>query len=301
MPQKARVRYKTHLHGSMVVSGNCIPRQGRLPPYKSWSYLMQNELANEVGGRIFYTDATGLMRCPPCCWHAHVDMPTQVDMRWGRHLARCTFLRTWGAPPPSLPLPSASHALCCAAGEQVRPSQPATATTRPGGGRARWRARTGSARSGCCSARPASWARGPWSWMCSPAAWALPPVRAFPPTPTANTYMGCTATKASGSHPVSWQIHGWCSGSMHGTCCKQGYGWCSWDDRALPWGWPGVVEARLHAFLERQPEGAPAAPPQPATADADILFEDGLLTCAGGFCRRCRTYNCVTHPGPHVR
>ena len=63
MPQKARVKYKSTLHGTLVVSGNSIPRQGRLPPYKSWSYLMQNELANEVGGRIFYTDATGTLLC----------------------------------------------------------------------------------------------------------------------------------------------------------------------------------------------------------------------------------------------
>ena len=82
MPEKARVKYKTHLHGSLVVSGNCIPRHDRLPPYKSWSYLMQNELANEVGGRIFYTDATGLMLfslllvCT--CWHTQGQTPSQV-------------------------------------------------------------------------------------------------------------------------------------------------------------------------------------------------------------------------------
>ena len=59
------MRCKSTLHGSVVVSGKCIPRQGRLPPYKSWSYLMQNELANEVGGRIFYTDVTGMLLRSP--------------------------------------------------------------------------------------------------------------------------------------------------------------------------------------------------------------------------------------------
>jgi hypothetical protein len=61
MPQKARVKFKSSLQGTLVVAGNSIPSRGLagVPPYKSWSYLMQNELANETGGRIFYTDATG--------------------------------------------------------------------------------------------------------------------------------------------------------------------------------------------------------------------------------------------------
>ena len=36
-----------------------MPSHERVPSYKSWSYLMENELANEVGVRIFYTDPTG--------------------------------------------------------------------------------------------------------------------------------------------------------------------------------------------------------------------------------------------------
>ena len=62
MPQKAKVKYRSSLQGTVVVAGNSIPRKGMpgVPPYKSWSYLMQNELANETGGRIFYTDATGV-------------------------------------------------------------------------------------------------------------------------------------------------------------------------------------------------------------------------------------------------
>lgn len=43
----------------MSVLARRLGKQGGVPPYKSWSYLMHNEQANETGGRVFYTDATG--------------------------------------------------------------------------------------------------------------------------------------------------------------------------------------------------------------------------------------------------
>ena len=43
----------------MTVLAKRLGKQGGVPPYKSWSYLMHNEQANETGGRVFYTDATG--------------------------------------------------------------------------------------------------------------------------------------------------------------------------------------------------------------------------------------------------
>lgn len=43
----------------MTVLAKRLRKQGGVPAYKSWSYLMHNEQANETGGRVFYTDATG--------------------------------------------------------------------------------------------------------------------------------------------------------------------------------------------------------------------------------------------------
>lgn len=59
LPQKARAKYKSSLQGTLVVAGNSMPVHPRVPPYKAWSYLKQNELAKDVGNRVFYTDATG--------------------------------------------------------------------------------------------------------------------------------------------------------------------------------------------------------------------------------------------------
>lgn len=148
MPQKARVKYRSSLQGTMVVAGNSIPSKGLagVPPYKSWSYLMQNELANETGGRIFYTDATGGW---PLLRHAH---------------CRCFGLTLEGK--------SASGCM-----RQARPSRLATVRTRRAMGRACWRARTGSASCGCCSTRHMSWAQEPWSSTRSPGAWGQPTVR----------------------------------------------------------------------------------------------------------------------------
>ena len=57
--QLAKVKVKTSQQGTLAFCGRRIPAQGGVPPYKSWSYLMRNEQANEIGGRVFYTDATG--------------------------------------------------------------------------------------------------------------------------------------------------------------------------------------------------------------------------------------------------
>lgn len=55
----AKVKYRTKEQGQMTVLAKRLRKQGGVPAYKSWSYLMHNEQANETGGRVFYTDATG--------------------------------------------------------------------------------------------------------------------------------------------------------------------------------------------------------------------------------------------------
>ena len=69
--QLAKVRYRTKEQGQAVVLARRLGKQGGVPPYKSWSYLMRNEQANETGGRVFYTDATGAGRwlLPLMCLH----------------------------------------------------------------------------------------------------------------------------------------------------------------------------------------------------------------------------------------
>ncbi|KAK9917862.1 hypothetical protein WJX75_009030 [Coccomyxa subellipsoidea] len=57
--QELKVRINSSLQGILSAPAIKIPYKERVPTYKSWSYLMSNELATEVGSRIFYTDATG--------------------------------------------------------------------------------------------------------------------------------------------------------------------------------------------------------------------------------------------------
>ncbi len=57
--QLGKVKYRTKEQGQMTVLAKRLRKQGGVPAYKSWSYLMHNEQANETGGRVFYTDATG--------------------------------------------------------------------------------------------------------------------------------------------------------------------------------------------------------------------------------------------------
>ncbi|BDA50448.1 Histone-lysine N-methyltransferase EZH1 [Coccomyxa sp. Obi] len=57
--QEQRIKVQSSLQGTLVAQAIQIPNHERVPSYKSWSYLMENELANEVGVRIFYTDPTG--------------------------------------------------------------------------------------------------------------------------------------------------------------------------------------------------------------------------------------------------
>ncbi len=57
--QEQRIKVQSSLQGTIVAPAIQIPNHERVPSYKSWSYLMENELANEVGVRIFYTDPTG--------------------------------------------------------------------------------------------------------------------------------------------------------------------------------------------------------------------------------------------------
>lgn len=57
--QLAKVRYKIKEQGQLTFLAQRMRKEGGVPPYKSWSYLMHNEQAIETGGRVFYTDATG--------------------------------------------------------------------------------------------------------------------------------------------------------------------------------------------------------------------------------------------------
>lgn len=74
---------------------------------------------------------------------------------------------------------------------------------------------------------------------------------------------------------------------------------------------PGIVRARLQACLDL-PQGQ--TPPPHADSDDEAAavataapgaaaetLEGGVDACSLGFCRRCRMYDCITHPGPHVR
>lgn len=64
--QFTKVRCKTSQQGTLAFHAQKLRKQGGVPPYKSWSYLMRNEQANETGGRVFYTDATGALSAMPC-------------------------------------------------------------------------------------------------------------------------------------------------------------------------------------------------------------------------------------------
>lgn len=56
-----------------------IPKATTVPIYKSWSYLMRNEIAVEVGRKMFYTDSTG----ESLILHANPAMcPTKVKHAW---------------------------------------------------------------------------------------------------------------------------------------------------------------------------------------------------------------------------
>ena len=57
--QLAKVRCKIKEQGQLTFLAQRMQKEGGVPPYKSWSYLMRNEQATETGGRVFYTDATG--------------------------------------------------------------------------------------------------------------------------------------------------------------------------------------------------------------------------------------------------
>lgn len=76
---KVKAKYKVREQGMLYFSLKRLAKQGGVPPYKSWSYLMRNEQANETGGRVFYTDSTGAA-LQPCscmsrdhqvCWRTH--------------------------------------------------------------------------------------------------------------------------------------------------------------------------------------------------------------------------------------
>jgi hypothetical protein len=64
--QFSKVRCKTSQQGTLAFHARKLRKQGGVPPYKSWSYLMRNEQANETGGRVFYIDATGALFATPC-------------------------------------------------------------------------------------------------------------------------------------------------------------------------------------------------------------------------------------------
>ena len=57
--------YAGHVKGDSAVEGRhqiqllLLSKEGSIPSYKSWSYLAQNEIAVEVGRRMFYTDCHG--------------------------------------------------------------------------------------------------------------------------------------------------------------------------------------------------------------------------------------------------
>lgn len=66
-----------------------------------------------------------------------------------------------------------------------------------------------------------------------------------------------------------------------------------------------MVETRLLQSLDKKPGQLPEATPDAAgpraLPAAQQTFEVKLEACSANFCRRCRVYNCFTHPGPHVR
>jgi hypothetical protein len=45
--------------GAHLLSSVLIPQEAGVPKYKSWSYLCRNEMAVEVGRKLFYTDSKG--------------------------------------------------------------------------------------------------------------------------------------------------------------------------------------------------------------------------------------------------
>ncbi len=59
LPQQP-VRTKIDLSGQADVDAYILPKAKTIPPFKSWMYLMRNELAAETGRRMFYTDKTGM-------------------------------------------------------------------------------------------------------------------------------------------------------------------------------------------------------------------------------------------------
>jgi hypothetical protein len=50
---------KSKVSGAHLLSSVLVPRGEGVPKYKSWSYLCQNEMAVEVGRKMFYTDSKG--------------------------------------------------------------------------------------------------------------------------------------------------------------------------------------------------------------------------------------------------
>ena len=45
--------------GNQVLSAAPVPFVKAIPRYKSWSYLCRNEIAQETGRKLFYTDSKG--------------------------------------------------------------------------------------------------------------------------------------------------------------------------------------------------------------------------------------------------
>ena len=70
-----RVRSKIDLAGQADFEAYVLPKARTIPPYKSWIYLMRNELASETGRRMFYTDKTGM-----CCSTGVSDMSWTCPM-----------------------------------------------------------------------------------------------------------------------------------------------------------------------------------------------------------------------------
>ena len=53
------LKCSSQLGGHEIVSALLLPKEDSIPKYKTWSYLIRNEIAVEVGRKMFYTDSHG--------------------------------------------------------------------------------------------------------------------------------------------------------------------------------------------------------------------------------------------------
>lgn len=54
-----KIEWTCSISGSLPLTVCLLPLAPTIPRYKAWSYLVRNEVAEEVGQKMFYTDSTG--------------------------------------------------------------------------------------------------------------------------------------------------------------------------------------------------------------------------------------------------